>query len=94
MLIRYISYVNDNVANWEVNGSKVYFGTVTPCDGKHSSLNSRIDKFNNKLKNNLNGVDIIDINSFLKRSGFTTTDGLHYNSSTSNKIYKYIKNNV
>ena len=91
----YVSYVNSNVDSWTSNGSSVYFATVMPCNGSYSHLNEDISKFNTKIKNGLsNKVKIIDLNSYLVSDGYSTTDGLHYNKDTSNKIYNYIKNNV
>ena len=39
-------------------------------------------------------VKIIDSNSYLKESGFSTVDGLHYDDTTYNKIYNYLKSNA
>lgn len=91
----YINYVNSNVDTWKKNGSSLYFVTVNPCSGSYSYLNSSIDSFNAKLKNNLSdSVKVIDTNAYLVSNGYTTTDGLHYDKNTSNMIYDYIKNNV
>ena len=91
----YISYVKENYSSWTSNGSSLYFATVNPCSGSYSYLNSSIDEFNSKLKNGLpSSVKIIDTNSYLVSNGYKTTDGLHYDKSTSDMIYNYIKNNV
>ncbi len=88
----YVSYINSNVSSWSTKGSKVYFVSVNPCDGGYSHLNSQINSFNNTLKSGLSkNVKYIDTNSSLS---FTTTDGLHYNESTSKGIYNYIKRYV
>ena len=85
-------YINSNVSSWTAKGSKVYFVSVNPCDGGYSHLNSQINSFNNTLKSGLSkNVKYIDTNSSLS---FTTTDGLHYNESTSKGIYNYIKRYV
>lgn len=92
---KYISYLNSNVNSWVGTGTKVYFVSVNPCDGSRSSMNSRISDFNMKLSSRLpNGVTWIDTNGYLMSSGYTTTDGLHYNKDTSYKIYNYIKSKV
>ena len=91
----YISFLNSNVRNWTSNGSTVYYSAVTPCSGSYNSLNSNIVSFNNQLSSNLpNGVHWIDTYNYLMSSGYNTTDGLHYDQNTSNKIYNYIKSNV
>ena len=91
----YISYVNENLSSWTSNGSSVYYATVNPCSGSYSHLNSSIDSFNSKLKSGLSSnVKIIDTNAYLVSNGYNTTDGLHYDKSTSDAIYNYIKNNV
>lgn len=91
----YISYLKSNIKSWTDTGTKVYYVSVNPCEGSYSSHNSKINNFNSKLKNNLpNNITWIDTNSYLKSSGYSTTDGLHYDKKTSNKIYKYIKSKV
>lgn len=91
----YISYINSNISDWTKNGAKVYYATVNPCNKSYSSLNTKINTFNTRLKNDLsNDVKIIDTNSYLVSNGFSTTDGLHYSKETSDAIYNYIKNNL
>lgn len=87
----YVSYINSKAKEWKKEGAYIYFVSVNPTDGKYSNLNSKIDSFNTTLKNGLSSdVKYIDTNSYLKSVGFTTTDGLHYNSNT----YKLIYNKV
>lgn len=88
----YITYINSNVANWTKNGAKIYFSAVTPCSGGYSHLNSKIKSFNSKVKQGINSkVGWIDTYSYLESSGYSTTDGLHYDKATSDKIYNYVK---
>ncbi len=92
---KYISYLESNASNWANTGTKVYFVSVNPCDGSRNSLNSRISDFNSRISTRLpSNVQWIDTSSYLISSGFTTTDGLHYNQDTSYKIYNYIKSKV
>ena len=92
---KYISYLESNASKWAATGTKIYFVSVNPCDGSRNSLNNRISTFNTRLSNKLpNDVQWIDTSSYLISSGFTTTDGLHYNKDTSYKIYNYIKSKV
>ena len=91
----YINYVNSNAASWKSNGSSLYFVSVNPCNGSYSNMNSKIQQFNGTVKNGLNGnVGWIDTNSQLYSVGFKTTDGLHYDKSTYQTIYNYIKSKV
>ena len=91
----YISYINQKASTWSSKGAKTYFVSVNPVDGSYSNLTSKIVSFNNKLKNGLNSnVRYIDTYNYLVSSGFNTSDGLHYKSDTSRKIYNYIKSNI
>ena len=91
----YISYINQKASTWASKGAVTYFVSVNPVDGSYSNLTSKIVSFNNKLKNGLNSnVRYIDTYNYLVSSGFNTSDGLHYKSDTSRKIYNYIKSNI
>ncbi len=91
----YISYLNSNASSWTQKGAKVVFVSVNPTDGARNSLNSNIDKFNQKLKNSLSSnIQYIDTNSRLRSEGFSTTDGLHYTNGTYQKIYSIIKSSL
>ena len=91
----YINYVNSNVSNWKRNGSSLYYVSVNPCNGKYSNLNPKIESFNAQVKGGLsNEVGWIDTYSHMYKVGFNTTDGLHYDKSTYQTIYNYIKSKV
>ena len=91
----YISYINQKASTWASKGAKTYFVSVNPVDGSYSNLTSKIVSFNNKLRSGLNSnVRYIDTYNYLVSSGFNTSDGLHYKSDTSRKIYNYIKSNI
>ena len=91
----YITYINLKANEWANKGAKTYFVSVNPVDGTYSNLTSKIVSFNSKLKSNLNSnVRYIDTYNYLVSSGFSTSDGLHYKSETSRKIYNYIKSNI
>lgn len=70
------------------NGDNIIVVSVNPTDKSHSSLNSEIDDFNDKLKSS--GLTYIDTNSVLKSDGFETSDGLHYKKDTYIKIWNEI----
>ena len=87
----YITYINSKANEWANKGAKTYFVSVNPVDGSYSNLTSKIVSFNSKLKSNLNSnVRYIDTYNYLVSSGFSTSDGLHYKSETSRKIYNYM----
>lgn len=74
--------------------SKIFIVSVNPTKGSYSKLNSKIDEFNQRLKeslNNYNNIFYCDTSSYLKEHGFETSDGLHYDSKTSKIIYNQIK---
>lgn len=91
----YITYINSNISSWINSGIKVYYSAVTPCTGSYSYLNSQIESFNAKIKQEINSnVGWIDSYNYLTNNGYNTTDGLHYDKTTSDKIYNYIKQNI
>lgn len=82
----YISYYKNTVIA-ENSGKSIYFMTVNPTDGSHSGLISDIKSFNSKMASNFPNR-IIDTYSNVS---FTTTDGLHYNTSTYKAIHQYVQ---
>lgn len=91
----YISYLNSNATSWKNRGANIYFVSVNPTEGSYNSLNTDIDKFNQRLRSGLtSNITYIDTNSYLKSNGFSTTDGLHYTNDTYNDIYNYIKSRI
>ena len=89
----YINYINTKINSWKNSGASVYFVSVNPTDKSYSNLTDDINSFNNKIKT-ISGIKYIDTNSYLNSTGFTTTDGLHYDKSTSLMIYQYIIDNL
>jgi len=93
----YVQYVNSLSSSLK---SQIYFLTVNPVEESkannngYSRTNSEIDAFNTTIKNNAKDYKIIDTNSYLKENGYTTVDGLHYDSATYKKIYNYIKSQI
>lgn len=91
----YVSYLNDLSQKAEEKGANLYFVSVNPTSGSYDNLNSSIDSFNQTVKNGVNSnVKYIDSNSYLKSNGFNSSDGLHYDAATYEKLYSYIKNNM
>ncbi|MCM1237697.1 MAG: hypothetical protein NC489_47140, partial [Ruminococcus flavefaciens] len=69
-------------------GYRVVVVSVNPSDGKRKDLNRDIDKFNKKME--ASGLEYLDLCSHLREAGFDTTDGLHYQKSTSREIWNEI----
>ena len=74
---------------------RFYFLSIGPGDGQTyfstdiPKMNAEADKFNAGMKKNcLAGY--IPVAEYLKSSGFTTMDGLHYDAATCKKIYAYV----
>ena len=74
-----------------LDNNTVIFMSVNPCDGNYSYLNSRIDAFNNAMRDGLDSrIQYLDSNAYLKYYGFRTTDGLHYTDATYADIYNFV----
>lgn len=67
----------------------IYYLSINPST--RSSLDSQIDSFNLYIQNNLSEtVTWIDSNTYLKETGYSTPDGVHYDSATYNKILDFV----
>ena len=74
-----------------LDNNTVIFMSVNPCEGNYSYLNSRIDAFNNAMRDGLDSrIQYLDSNAYLKYYGFRTTDGLHYTDATYADIYNFV----
>lgn len=62
--------------------------SVNPITSYGTLSNERIESFNSKLKES--DLPYIDTCRLLMLTGFTTTDGLHYDADTSEKIFRGI----
>ena len=77
---------------------KIILVSVTPVNEEiakkrgFGTRNSKIEKFNKKLKNGVNqsNVSYCDVYSQMG-TNFGTSDGLHYNGKTYKQIYKLMK---
>lgn len=95
---RYIELVNNLII--EYPNVEFYYISVNPVDGDYPSdysetgyidknkLNNAINKFNENIKEKCN-AKYIDTNTYLYKINFQTTDGIHYDSNITNKIYDY-----
>lgn len=93
----YVEYINKIAKNYK---GDIYYLSVNPVEESkaanngYSIKNSDIEKFNSTLKSGLKNVTYLDSYNYLKNNGFSTTDGIHYDKKTYQKIYNYINSNV
>ena len=52
--------------------------------------NEEIEDFNARMKKEVAGAKYADLYSYLKKQGYKTTDGTHYDNETTWKIYRYL----
>lgn len=89
----YISYMNELAPKLINQNCTLYYVSVNPVDNSVIQIprpESDIRAFNKALQTQLEDFTYIDTYSYLKKAGFTTTDGLHYNSLTYRKIFDYV----
>ena len=94
---KYITYINQKTSEWRDKGAKVYFVSVNPINENAYKCfnNTRIETFNAKMASNLVNVKYIDTYNYLiTHSCNYTSDGLHYQNSTSKVIYDLINKEV
>lgn len=78
-----------------LDNNKVIVMSVNPCDGSYQYLNDRIVSFNDYLSSNLDSrITFLDSYTYLMWNGFSTVDGLHYNTATYNDIYNFVMDSV
>ncbi len=87
---KYIRLVNSNIDAWTEAGITVYYAAVTPVGGNASVSNSQIESFNARMQSELDPrVRWLDGYTYLTQTGFSSADGLHYNSDTYRSLYSY-----
>lgn len=89
------SYVTKykELANGAWKGHNIVLVSVNPVKGSYSHMTSGIESFNSKIKSaasSISNASYCDTYSQLKGS-FGSSDGLHYDSATYNKIYSLTK---
>lgn len=87
---KYIDLVNAKTFEWTQKGATVYYATVNPVTENPYTSNDQVNYFNDKLVQGLIGVNIIDTNAYLKMTGYTLVDGLHFTDATYQNLYSYI----
>ncbi len=87
---KYLKLVNDNIEAWTNAGITVYYSSVTPVGGSATVSNAQIEAFNATLRDGLDErVKWIDSYTYLMQTGFSSSDGLHYNKDTYRNLYSY-----
>ncbi len=87
---KYIRLINSNIDDWINAGITVYYAAVTPVGAGASVSNDQIEKFNSRMQSELDPrIQWIDGYNYLNQTGFSTADGLHYNSDTYRNLYSY-----
>lgn len=91
----YIREVNNKAQEWVGKGATVYYAAVGPLDHDPNATNEGIERFNTKLKSGLSSnVQFIDLYTKLKNEGYSTGDGIHYTTETTQKIHDFLVNEV
>lgn len=91
-------YNSSNYIKWytqfeqENPDAKIYFMSVNPVDKDPDgyATDAGVQKFNTAMQSHFGGK-YLDVYSYLKSSGYKTTDGLHYDDDTSKKIHERVK---
>lgn len=86
----YIKLVNGKAEEWREKGAQVYYASVNPVrDGRYIT-SKEVERFNDKMQAGLDPEIVwIDSCSWLKETGYTLTDGLHFDCETSERLYRY-----
>lgn len=86
----YARLVNQKAKEWTALGATVYYASVNPVeDGKYVTA-QQVSRFNEKLKKGLDPcVHWIDSYTWLQKTGYSLTDGLHFTNKTYKKLYRF-----
>ena len=99
---QYVSAINELISQYSSN--KFYVCAVPPIDGNYpfsehsdgritkSNLNSKIQKFNKKIKKSK--ATFIDTYQYLTSTSFSTRDGVRFVQKTCESLLQYINDNV
>ena len=93
-LNQYVEYYNKIPEMFPNN--MIVFMSVNPIDESQFPYikNSKVEEFNNTLKDSFTNIIYIDTYSYLMENGFESFDGVHYGPSTSKAIREFIVNNL
>ncbi len=92
---KYIKLINSYMDSWTEQGITVYYAAVTPVYDGISVSNSQIETFNQKMQEGLDSrITWIDGYSYLVSTGFSSSDGLHYNNATYRSLYSFYTSTI
>jgi len=92
---KYISLINSYMDSWTEQGITVYYAAVTPVYDGISVSNSQIETFNATMQAGLDSrITWIDGYSYLLSTGFSSSDGLHYNYDTYRSLYSFYMSTI
>ena len=86
----YISLLNEEIPKWKAQGADAYIVAVGQVTKDPYVTNEEIEDFNARMKKEVAGAKYADLYSYLKKQGYKTTDGTHYDNETTWKIYRYL----
>lgn len=86
----YISLLNEEIPKWKAQGADVYIVAVGQVTKDPYVTNEEIEDFNARMKKEVAGAKYADLYSYLKKQGYKTTDGTHYDNETTWKIYRSV----
>ena len=87
---KYIAYYQKMIK--EYPKAQFFFMSINPISSWRTTAflsNAKIKQFNKKLKAAF-GPRYINTYSYLKKKGFSSSDGIHYHAATYKKIYNYV----
>ena len=92
----YSQAINRCASKWAAKGAVTYYATVGPMYGHiWEKDNDIIDSFNAYVNGQLSGgVGRIDLNSYLKQTGYGMIDELHYTAETYQRMFIFLMQSI
>ena len=86
----YAALINLKAAEWAARGAKTYFVSVNPVWENPYVTEDQVVAFNSAIAGQLIGVRWIDTHSYLVKSGYNLTDGMHFDDETNLRVFQAI----
>ncbi len=86
----YAALINYKAAEWAARGAKTYFVSVNPVWENPYVTEDQVVAFNSAIAGQLIGVRWIDTHSYLVKSGYNLTDGMHFDDETNLRVFQAI----
>ncbi len=92
----YSQAINRCASRWAAQGAVTYYATVGPMYGHiWEKDNDIIDHFNTYVNSQLSaGVGRIDLNSYMKQTGYGMIDELHYTPETYQRMFIFLMQSI